>query len=86
MDVLVTGGSGFIGRNIVEMLKDRGFTVTTLDVAEKNSISDIHVKGDVRDIETVRKAVRGKDYVLHLAAVTSPPEFEDFSGKAYEVN
>jgi len=80
MDILVTGGSGFIGRNIVKMLKEQGNTVTTLDIAEKNSISDYHIRADVREIEKVRDACRKMEYVFHLAAVTAPPEFENLIG------
>jgi len=86
MDILVTGGSGFIGRNIVNILKERGHTVTTLDVEEKKSISDYHIKADVRDMEKVRSACKNKDYVFHLAAVTAPPEFENLLAAGFETN
>jgi len=86
MDILVTGGSGFIGRNIVNILKERGHTVTTLDIEEKKSISDYHIKADVRDMEKVRSAYKNKDYVFHLAAVTAPPEFENLLAKGFETN
>jgi len=86
MDILVTGGSGFIGRNIVNILKERGHTVTTLDIEEKKSISDYHIKADVRDMEKVRSACKNKDYVFHLAAVTAPPEFENLLAAGFETN
>lgn len=86
MNILVTGGSGFIGRNIVRLLKDEGNTVTTLDIKDKNSISDYHIKADVRSLDKVKNACKGMEYVLHLAAITSPPEFENLSGEGYEVN
>ena len=86
MEILVTGGSGFIGRNIVKILKYKGHTVTTLDIKGKNSESDRHIIGDIRDRDTVERAAKGKDYVFHLAATTSPPEFEDLSGIGYETN
>jgi len=86
MDILVTGGSGFIGRNIVNILKERGHTVTTLDIEEKKSISDYHIKADVRDMEKVRSACKNKDYVFHLAAVTAPPEFENLLAEGFETN
>ena len=40
MNVLVTGGSGFIGRNIVKVLKEQGNEVGSLDIKEKNSVAD----------------------------------------------
>ncbi len=86
MDVLVTGGSGFIGRNIVEILKEQGDTVATLDVTDKNSVADYHIMCDVRNHRMVEKALRGIDYVFHLAAVTSPPEFDNLMGDGYDVN
>ena len=86
MNILVTGGSGFIGRNIVKVLKEQGNTVGTLDVKEKNSNADYHIMSDVRNLNTVLKALNGIDYVFHMAAVTSPPEFENLTGEGYEVN
>ncbi|MEM2615642.1 MAG: NAD-dependent epimerase/dehydratase family protein, partial [Thermoplasmatales archaeon] len=86
MEVLVTGGSGFIGRNIVSLLKEMGAVVTTLDLSNKSYMEDEHITGDVRDRETVKRAIKNKEYVIHLAAVTSPPEFENFLGIGYEVN
>jgi UDP-glucose 4-epimerase len=86
MNVLVTGGSGFIGRNIVKILKEQGETVATLDVKDKNSVADYHIICDVRNRQLVEKALSGIDYVYHLAAVTSPPEFENLAGDGYEVN
>jgi UDP-glucose 4-epimerase len=86
MNVLVTGGSGFIGRNIVKLLKEQGDTVATLDIKDKNSVADYHIICDVRNRQMVEKALNGIDYVYHLAAVTSPPEFENLTGDGYDVN
>lgn len=86
MNILVTGGSGFIGRNIVSLLKREGHTVGTLDIRDKDSEADYHIIQDVRNINVLLKACKGIDYVFHLAAVTSPPEFENLSGEGYDVN
>jgi len=64
----------------------RELDITTLDIKGKNSDSDRHIIVDIRDRDTVESAATGKDYVFHLAATTSPPEFEDLSGIAYETN
>ena len=86
MNVLVTGGSGFIGRNIVKVLKEQGNEVGSLDIKEKNSVADYHITCDIRNRHMVEKALKGIDHVFHLAAVTSPPEFENLTGEGYEVN
>jgi UDP-glucose 4-epimerase len=69
--VLVTGGSGFIGRRVVRALLARGAAVT---VADKRAFPDDDVEtvvGDLRDPPVVERAVRpGTDVVIHLAAVT----------------
>ena len=86
MNILVTGGSGFIGRNIVKILKEEGNSIGTYDIKDKNSESDYHIMNDVRNLKMLEKACSGIDYVFHLAAVTSPPEFENLTGEGYEVN
>jgi UDP-glucose 4-epimerase len=86
MKILVTGGSGFIGRNIVKKLKDKNYYVITFDIKDKNSIADEHIKGNILDVNLLKKAIKDIDVVFHLAAVTSPPEFEDLFSNGYETN
>jgi dTDP-L-rhamnose 4-epimerase len=76
--VLITGGAGFIGRRLTESLLKRGHRVRILD----SLIEQVHggrrpadlsreaelVVGDVRDGETLKKALAGVDSVVHLAA------------------
>jgi dTDP-L-rhamnose 4-epimerase len=76
--VLVTGGAGFIGSHVVELLLQRGMPVRVLD----SLVEQVHrgagpryvpsdaefVCGDVRDRETLAKALQGVDRVVHLAA------------------
>lgn len=68
--VLVTGGSGFIGRYVCERIVEGGGTVTILDlVAPRWDARGIpHVQGDARDAAAVDKAIAGADEVIHLAA------------------
>lgn len=71
--VLVTGGAGFIGSWLVDELVRRGHEVTAVDNLLGGRISNVNkdcrfVKGDVRNAETVRRLVKGKDVVFHLAA------------------
>jgi UDP-glucose 4-epimerase len=68
------------------LLKEQGDTVATLDIKDKNSVADYHIICDVRNRQMVEKALSGIDYVYHLAAVTSPPEFENLTGEGYDVN
>ncbi|MGW8375367.1 NAD-dependent epimerase/dehydratase family protein [Streptomyces sp. ODS28] len=65
MRVLVTGAAGFIGSHIVQALEDGGHEPVILDrVAAGRG-----VRGDVRDPEAVRRALRGADAVCHQAAM-----------------
>lgn len=78
---LVTGGAGFIGSHIVQTLVQRGAAVRVLDNFSTGRRTNLRhltgldlIAGDVRHAETVRHAVKGADYVIHLAACVSVPE------------
>lgn len=81
--ILVTGGAGFIGSNLSEILLDNGAIVTCLDnfsTGKTENLSAIinHpnytlIEGDIRDLETCKTACEGKDFVLHQAALGSVP-------------
>jgi len=81
MRYLVTGGAGFIGSNLVERLLGLGHEVRVLDNFSSGRreniaafLKDIElVEGDIRDFDTVTKAVARVDYVLHQAALASVP-------------
>jgi UDP-N-acetylglucosamine/UDP-N-acetylgalactosamine 4-epimerase len=81
---LVTGGAGFIGSNIVEyLLKYGAGKVRVLDNFATGSQANIEefkanpafelIKGDIRELETCRKALEGMDYISHQAALGSVP-------------
>jgi nucleoside-diphosphate-sugar epimerase len=70
--VLVTGGAGFLGINLVRHLLARGHAVTSLDVAEFEC-PDVReqirvIRGDIRDPGAVRKATEGAGWIVHAAA------------------
>src|SRR6266568_2782412 len=71
MKVLVTGGAGFLGINLIRYLLERGYECVSLDMAdfdypEKDRITV--VKGDIRKRGDVEKAMQGVDQVVHTAA------------------
>ena len=78
---LVTGGAGFIGSHTVDELVRRGRSVVVLDdlsAGKEENLSEVagkieFIRGSITDLEAVRAACRGVDYVLHLAARTSVP-------------
>ena len=79
MRVLVTGGAGFIGSNLVHELAAAGQTVRVLDdfsTGRRENLGGLDgnvevVEGDVRDQRTVHAAVAGVEVVYHLAALPS---------------
>jgi dihydroflavonol-4-reductase len=75
-NVLITGGTGFIGSNLSERLLELGYNVRIVRRADSDlrAITGINVEhciGDVRDPESLRKAMRGCDTVFHTAAIVT---------------
>lgn len=68
MNILITGGSGFIGTNLVTDLLKEGHNVTIYDKQKSKTYTDLCIVGDVRDREKLTRAIRGVDAVYHLAA------------------
>jgi UDP-glucose 4-epimerase len=91
---LVTGGAGFIGSNIIERLGELGEQVRVLDDFSTGKRENIApwldrielIAGDIRDLETVRRAVTGADYVLHQAALPSVAWSVDDPSRTHDVN
>lgn len=69
---LITGGSGFLGINLVRYLLARGHRVRTLDIAPFTSAEESEkveeIRGDIRDRATIVRAARGVDVIVHCAA------------------
>lgn len=78
--VLITGGAGFLGINLVRFLLKRGYEVISYDIAdfdypERDKI--IEIRDDVRNRDGVKKAMQGVDYVVHAAAALPLYKKED---------
>lgn len=94
-NILITGGAGFIGSNLALKLLDKGYQVTVLDNlspqihGEDGTKSELFlnikdkvnfIQGDVANSEDWRKALKGQDVVVHLAAETGTGQ------SMYEIN
>jgi UDP-glucose 4-epimerase len=96
VQILVTGGAGFIGTHLVERLIENGASVRILDDLSAGDLSGISrllrtgaatfVKGDVRDGGKVMEATRGCEMVYHLAAQSSVPKSTENPALDLEVN
>lgn len=73
-NVLVTGGAGFIGSNLVRLLLDEGDDVTVVDNLTSGYAENLDglaiefVEGDVRDAALMNEIAKGRDVIYHLAA------------------
>lgn len=79
--ILVTGGAGYVGAVLVPMLLSKGYRVRVLDMFlygdPLHSYRNLEcMKGDIRKLDTVQKAVNGVDTVIHLASISNDPSFE----------
>jgi nucleoside-diphosphate-sugar epimerase len=72
MKVLVTGGAGFLGINLIRYLHERGHECVSLDIVDFDYPDMMDkvtiVKGDIRDPKAVERAMEGVDQVVHTAA------------------
>ena len=74
--ILVTGGAGFIGSHLTELLVDEGSKVRVADNLENGSLANLKaclkkiefMKGSLNDLSACRKAAKGCQIVMHLAA------------------
>ena len=71
--ILLTGGSGFVGRNIIPKLQEAGYEVRALARSEKSqkavkNYGAIPVKGDLTDLSSLKSAVEGCHKIVHAAA------------------
>lgn len=78
MNILITGGAGFIGSNLARALSASGDFVRVIDDLSTGSMANLTgaeidemTIGDIRDWETVRRAVTGADVIYHFAALPS---------------
>jgi UDP-glucose 4-epimerase len=91
MRVLVTGGAGFIGRHITEYFQHRA-EVRVLDNLRsglKSNLSGLNcqlIEGPILDRDLVREAMKGVDFVFHLAAIASVQESMQKPNECAEIN
>jgi nucleoside-diphosphate-sugar epimerase len=82
--VLVTGGAGYVGSNLVPKLLNSGYEVSVLDLflygdvfAGLNGNPKLgQIKGDLRNSSDVQNALAGCDAVIHLACISNDPSFD----------
>jgi nucleoside-diphosphate-sugar epimerase len=82
--VLVTGGAGYVGSNLIPKLLSDGHRVTVLDLylygdvfAHLEGNANLRqIKGDLRNLAIVKDALDGCDAAIHLACISNDPSFE----------
>ena len=95
MKVLVTGGAGYIGSVLVRQLLQKNFKVRVLDSLKfgGEALYDVmlhpnfeFMKGDIRNVEDIDRALEGVNTVAHLAAIVGDPACKKYSEEAQATN
>jgi len=94
MKTLVTGGAGFIGSHLAEALVKRGDRVRIVDNLSAGALKNLKgvanrvefIRGDIRNENLLRRAVKGVEVVFHQAALRSVPKSVDNPAAYHEVN
>jgi nucleoside-diphosphate-sugar epimerase len=82
MNILITGGAGYIGSTLIPMLLDRGYEVTCVDTfmyRQSPLLDQCHrpnfhiIKGDARDFNILRPLIKKADLIIPLACLTGAP-------------
>lgn len=91
--VLVTGGCGFIGANLVPMLRKAGHEVVIFDNLSRGRVEYLVdpaaaqvIVGDIRDADALAPALSGVDAVIHLAAYGSVVESVEAPEENFDIN
>ena len=93
--ILVTGGAGYIGTTLVPKLLNEGYKVTVFDnlMVGGNQLIPFFryknfefIRGDIRNLDELKDAVKGKDIIIHLAALVGFPVCRMNPQLAQEVN
>lgn len=86
--VLVIGGGGFVGSHTSDALSEAGFEVTIFDKLESPWVRDDQkmIIGDILDIEQLKKACKGIDYVFHFAGIADIGESKENPINTIEFN
>ena len=93
-NVLITGGAGFIGSHVAEEFLRAGARVAVLDdlsTGHRSNLAAIaghvqFIRGDLRNVSVVRRAVKGRSIVVHQAAIRSVPKSLDNPVLSHDVN
>ena len=80
--IFITGGAGYVGAVLTPYLLNKGYEVTVLDlmiygenVLQKNPNLKM-IKGDIRNIEILKKELPSHNTLIHLACISNDPSFE----------
>lgn len=92
MKILVTGGAGFIGSNLVRKLSEMGDEVRVLDDLSTGTLENLKdldaefIEGSILNDDLLRKASAGVESVIHLAAIPSVPRSVAAPMPSHEAN
>jgi nucleoside-diphosphate-sugar epimerase len=95
LNILITGGAGYLGSMLTTKLIEIGHNVTVIDILEFSKTSLLHVfvnknfkfiKGDVTNKKLISKVLKNKDIIIPLAALVGAPLCKKFPKKTIEIN
>ena len=78
MNILVTGGLGSVGRPLIKLLVSHGHTVHVIGRRAEAEVDATQYEGatyaacDINDFDALREQVRGRETIIHLAAIPAP--------------
>jgi UDP-glucose 4-epimerase len=77
--VVVFGGSGFLGSHVADALTKKGYDVKIFDIHKSKYINEKQkmVTGDILDLDLVKKAIKGCQYVYHFAGLADIQEAKE---------
>ncbi len=85
-NILITGGSGFIGGHVVDALLKNKYQVTILDLNQPKRKDVKFIKGSILDKSIIRSALKNIDIVFHLAAVSDITKVKEIPLKTIKTN